>query len=94
VRVPTQQQVLAAAGDERDYIRAGEWLGIPPGQAYLIASGLPADGGDVFPSELAGPGVIAGSTQHLVYGNLQVVNPTRKPEVDDWIRQRARADLR
>ena len=90
--MPTQQQVLAAAGDERDYRRAGDWLGIPPGQAYLIATGLPADGGDVFPLELTGSGVIAGSTQHLVYGNLAVVNPTRQPDVDEWIRKRARAD--
>jgi hypothetical protein len=41
VRVPTQEQVLAAAGDSLDYDNAHK-LGIPPDQAYLVRTGLPA----------------------------------------------------
>ncbi len=29
-----------------DYATAGRQLGVPPGQAYLIATGRAADGGD------------------------------------------------
>jgi hypothetical protein len=93
VRVPTQQQVLAAVGDGCDYDQAEEQLGIPPGQAYLIATGMPADGGDTFPPEKARrPGVIGGSTQQLVYRGLDAANPTQKPEVHEWIRHRAAMD--
>jgi hypothetical protein len=93
VRVPTQQQVLAAAGDKLDYARAGRQFGIPPGLAYLVATGRPADGNDAIPAEPPGPGVIQGSTQHLVYGSIAVVNPTEQPAVMPWIQQRARSDL-
>jgi hypothetical protein len=91
--MPTEQQVLAAAGPGLDYERASQVLGIPPGQAYLVATGLPVDGSDMpRPADLHRPGVIDGSTQHLVYGKLELVNPAQKLEVQEWIRHRARHD--
>ena len=51
VGVPTKEQVLAALGDGTDYDEAARRLGIHPGLAYLIATGLPADGSDVLTEE-------------------------------------------
>lgn len=86
--------MLQSIGPDCDYASAASRLDIPAGQAYLIATGLPADGGDSFPpsDELDRPGVIKGSTQHLVYKRPEAPNPIRKPEVDDWIRRRVAND--
>lgn len=91
--MPTREQALLSYQQHGDYQAAGKQLGIPAGQAYLVATGLPADGGDTFPPEHTGqPGVLAESTQALIYGGQQVRNPTTKPDVHDWIKQRAAAD--
>jgi hypothetical protein len=93
VRVPTKQQVLAIVGESLDYERAARQLAIPSGQAYLVATGRPADGGDTFPPDkLRRPGVAEGSTQHLVYQGIAAANPTQRPEVHGWIRDRAGRD--
>jgi hypothetical protein len=64
--VPTKQQVLAALDGGTDYPAAAR-LGIHPGLAYLVATGMPADGSDVpTPEELERPGVLATSTQHQI----------------------------
>jgi hypothetical protein len=44
--VPTREQVRELLGEGLDYADAGRRLGIPAGQAYLIATGLPADGSE------------------------------------------------
>jgi hypothetical protein len=44
--VPTREHVRKLLDDGLDYAAAAQRLGIPPGQAYMIATGLPADGGD------------------------------------------------
>jgi hemerythrin-like domain-containing protein len=91
--VPTREQVLEAIGAERDYHSAARRLGIPAGQAYMIATGLPADGGDTFPpSELRRPGIIDASTQGLVYAQAAPENPTTKPHVLEWIKGMAQVD--
>jgi hypothetical protein len=62
--VPTRQQALSAYRESEDYRAVGRALGVPAGQAYLVATGLPADGGDtVPPGEAARPGALPGSTQ-------------------------------
>lgn len=93
--MPTKRQVLAALGGSLDYRRAARALGIHPGQAYLVATGLPADGGgDTFTAEeLDRPGVVDGSTQELAYLDKPVHNSSEKPSVLEWIKQRAAADL-
>jgi Hemerythrin HHE cation binding domain len=91
--LPTREQVLATVGGSRDYVRASEQLGIPAGQAYLIATGVPADGGDTFPPEdQRRAGMVEGSTQSLVYRDVEVVNPINGPKVHAWIRRRAAQD--
>jgi hemerythrin-like domain-containing protein len=91
--VPTRQQVLTAIGVDRDYHGAARRLGIPAGQAYLIATGLPADGGDTFPpGESERPGVIPSSTQGLVYAQAAPESPTTKPHVLEWVKRMARGD--
>ena len=70
------------------YETAARELGIPPGQAFMIATGLPADGGDApAPEELRDKRLLSGSSQHLV--NPPPFNPTRSAEVTEWVRERA-----
>jgi hypothetical protein len=86
----TREQVLRLVEDGRDYEEAGRQLGVSPGLAYMIATGLPADGGSsLAPSETQRPGFLPGSTQHLA-NRAEPVNPTGSKEVLAWIRLRAR----
>ncbi len=42
----TRAQVLELMETGTTYEEEGSRLGIPPGQVYLVATGIPADGGD------------------------------------------------
>jgi hypothetical protein len=88
---PTRDQVLRAYRRNDDYRAAAAELGVPAGQAYLIATGLPADGGDPLAPDDSRPGLLDGSTQHLVYDRQAEANPTTSRQVLDWVRQRAEA---
>jgi hypothetical protein len=89
--MPTREQVLCLLQEGLGYEAAGRSLGVPAGQAYLIATGLPADGsGSPTPADLERPGVSASSTQGL--SNPPARNPTTNDEVRAWIRARAAAD--
>lgn len=91
--MPTREQALRAYRQHGDYSAASGELGIPAGQAYLIATGLPADGGDApSPEQQDRPGALPGSTQALVYTGQGVRNPASQQHVREWIRQRAAAD--
>ena len=71
---------------------AARELHIPAGQAYMIATGLPADGGDTpSPEELRDKPLLSGSSQQLV--NPPAVNPVRNPTVIDWVHERASRQL-
>jgi hypothetical protein len=76
----TRPQVrdLIASGDS--FEEAARKLGIAPGQAYLLATGKPADGSDG-----------ESSRQELVFARAH--NPTRKPHVLAWVRERAAREL-
>lgn len=88
----TRAQVLGLVERGRSYDEAAADLGIAAGQAYMIATGTPADGSMALtPEERGRPGVAAESTQHL--SNPEQVNPTVRPEVLAWVRQRAARDL-
>ena len=91
--MPTRDQVLAVLQEHGgDYEAASRALGIWPGRAYLIATGMPADGSDAYTEEeLRRPGVLPGSTQHLVSRHSPPHNPTTDPDVHRWVR--ARVDL-
>ena len=44
--MPTRAQVLELLDAGHSYQTVGRALRIPPGQAFMIATGLPADGSD------------------------------------------------
>jgi hypothetical protein len=85
--VASREQVRALLDSGLDYAAAGRRLGIPPGQAYLIATGRAADGGDA-PSGHP-PGALA-TSQHLA--NPPHENPTSSESVLGWIAARVAAD--
>ena len=90
--MPTRDQVLALLRGGRSYESAGRALRIPAGQAFMIATGLPADSGDVQGPEAQVDGPLpAGGAQALV--NPAAVNPTRDPVVTEWVRARAAREL-
>jgi hypothetical protein len=79
---------LVAQG--HDYPAIGQRLGVPAGQAYLIATGMPADGGDTYTeAERQRPGVLP-SAQHLLGADAE--NPTTKDAVLNWIKSRVATD--
>ncbi|MEU5312696.1 hemerythrin domain-containing protein [Streptomyces sp. NPDC021562] len=89
--MPTRSQVLRMLASGLDYEEAGRRLGLPPGQVFMIATGLPADGGDsLAPSEQRRPGMPREATQHLA--NPPAENPTGKDSVRRWLKDRAAAD--
>lgn len=86
-----RERVLALVRDGVSYEEIGQRLGIRPGLAYLVATGLSADGSDA-PSAQAHerPGFL-GSSQHLA--NPQPAeNPPAKDSVIAWIKRRVAAD--
>ena len=82
--MPTREQVRGLLDEGLDYAAAGERLGIPAGQAYLIAPGQPADGSG---TPAGGP---LASSQHLA--NPPHENPTGSKTVRDWMAARASSD--
>lgn len=90
--MPTRAQVVGLLERGHTYETAARELKISPGLAFMIATGLPADGSDVpSPEELAGKPVLPGSSQHLA--NPPAFNPTRNPAVIAWVRERAAREL-
>jgi Hemerythrin HHE cation binding domain len=85
--VPTREQVRHLLGGGLDYAAAADRLGIPAGQAYLIATGRPADGSDSPTGQERG---LLPSSQHLA--NPPQENPTGSEPVKEWIRARVAAD--
>jgi len=85
----SREQVQALLDEGLDYEAVGERLGIPPGQAYLIATGMPADGADAPPDQGSRRGVLP-TSQHLA--NPPYENPTRSELVHDWIAARVAGD--
>jgi hypothetical protein len=91
--MPSREQVLALLNEGHSFQTAGRALHIPPGQAYLIATGVPADGSDApHPEEERGKPLLPGSTQHLV--NPPPFNPTGNPKVVAWVQGRAARERR
>lgn len=88
----TREQVLAAVKSEHSWEVAAQTLGVKPGLAFMIATGVPADGSGV--PELAdrtGPGPALSSPQVLV--NPRAHNPLRNDLVEAWVRGRAAREL-
>jgi hypothetical protein len=88
--VPTRDQIRELLEQGHDYPAIGQRLGVPAGQAYLIATGMPADGGDTYTeAERQRPGVLP-SAQHLLGADAK--NPTTKDAALNWIKSRVAAD--
>lgn len=88
----TRREVLDIVEAGGSYDDAARRLGVHPGLAYMIATGLPADGGDALATEdRKRPGYIATSTQHLA-NSAPVHNPTHHDEVQHWISGLVHAD--
>jgi hypothetical protein len=91
-RVPTREQITGLLDEGHSYETAARALHISPGLAFMIATGLPADGsGSLPPEELERRRVLPGSSQHLV--NPPPYNPTRKDTVIAWMKERAAREL-
>ncbi len=82
-----RNQVRALLDRGLDYDAVGRQLGIPPGQAYLIATGRAADGSDAPPSH---PDGALAASQHLA--NPPYEAPASSESVLDWIAARVAAD--
>jgi hypothetical protein len=88
----TSAQVRALLDAGRSYETIARELGIAPGLAYMLATGVPADfSDDLHPGERAGRSELADSSQRLV--NPHQHDPIRNPVVIDWIRRRAATEL-
>jgi hypothetical protein len=88
--VPTRAQVWAPLARGLDYADAGRRLGIPVGQARLIATGQAADGSDNPPDQQRRRGGLLPSSQHLA--NPPHQNPTARIGVREWMAARVAAD--
>jgi hypothetical protein len=90
--VATRAQVKQRLEQGDDYEQAARALGIPAGQAFMIATGLPADASDPPSSEqLAEAPTWPSSSQQLI--NPPAVNPKRDQRVLDWVESRAAREL-
>ncbi|WP_226370265.1 hypothetical protein [Pseudonocardia oceani] len=80
------RELLARGEDHRDI---GRRTGVPAGQAYLVGTGRPTDGGHSSDGTAPRPGEQA-APQHLVSPPHE--NPTSKQVVHEWIAARVAAD--
>lgn len=84
-------QVLGLLDSGCGYEEIGARLGVAPGLAYLIATGLSADGSDApSPHPEQRPGFLS-TSQHLANPGL-AENPTSRAVVHNWIQRRVAAD--
>jgi hypothetical protein len=84
-----QVRQLLDAGHSYDSI--GSQLGIAPGLAYMIATGIPADVSGA-PAPEPGRATPQPGAQRLAQPVTR--GPIRKPHVTEWVKQRAETDLR
>ncbi len=90
-RFPHRDEVLALVEAGVSYEDIGRRLGVNPGVAYLVATGLPADGSDA-------PSASTHDRPGLVATSQQLSNPptggssTHQELVAAWIEQRVAAD--
>lgn len=89
--MPGKEQVLRLLERGHGYAEIAGILDVTPGLAYLIATGVPADGGGtVTAGQRRRPGLLPSRTQRLV--NPRELNPTSHDEAHAWLRRRALDD--
>ena len=89
--MPSRAQIRELLEAGRSYEETGAALGISPGLAYLVATGLPADGGDAPDTGVYHRPYLREQSQELA-NSEEVENPTSKSSVIDWIKARVAAD--
>jgi hypothetical protein len=90
--MPTSDQVRALLDAGHTYETSAAELGISPGLAYMLATGVPADfSDDLHAGERTGRSELAASSQRLV--NPRQSNPGRNTVVLDWVKRRAATHL-
>ncbi|MGH2914633.1 MAG: hypothetical protein ACRDMX_06575 [Solirubrobacteraceae bacterium] len=85
--LPTREQVTGLLAQGHSCETAARKLGIPAGLAYMIATGIPADGSAVVDRGSHTQSTPPARTQGLA--NPPAVNPTRDQQVIEWVRRRA-----
>ena len=89
----SKRTVLSLLEQGLDYHQIAARTGVSAGTAYLIATGMPADGGDSYTQEMRErPGAFQSRSQVLVHPAEE--NQTTKPEVLAWVQERLAADVR
>lgn len=87
----TRDQVKELLAGGLDYQSAARELRIPAGQAYMIATGVPADGSDSIPDqEMARRDGLLPASQYL--SSPPHRNPAAKESVRAWMKARVAAD--
>jgi hypothetical protein len=88
----TRTQVIAELDAGKGWESAAAALGIPTGLAFMIATGIPADGGGVpeLPTLSTAVGPPASPQQFV---NHREHNPLSNARVDAWVRMRAAREL-
>jgi hypothetical protein len=88
--MPTRQAVLKLVEEGHTYHETGLRLGVPPGLAYLAATGVPTDSSDGLSAEdLARPGMLL-AAQGL--SDPRTEAPDRSSHVRAFLSARASAD--
>jgi hypothetical protein len=85
--MPTREQVRERVERGESYPTIGAELGVPPGQAYLIGTGAPADG-----SSATRPPEATLGTRAQALVNPREMTETVRGDVHEWIRRRAYGD--
>lgn len=90
--VLTREQVQELVSSERSWEVTAQQLGVKPGLAFMVGTGIPADGSGVpdLEGRLAG-GPALSSPQELV--NPRGHNPLRNELVEAWVHGRAAREL-
>jgi hypothetical protein len=89
-RVVTRQDVLDLITENHTYQEAARRLGIPPGLAYLVATGVATDSTDgLSEADLSRPGLLTAASQ---LSDPRTEQPDRASHVREFLRSRASAD--
>jgi hypothetical protein len=90
--VATREQVLELLDSGHAVESVGRKLGIPAGQVFMIANGVPADGSDSRYADAVAHGEgDTDSPQSFV--NPPVGAPNPEGMIADWVRKRAAREL-
>ena len=85
-----RETVLRLVREGHTYPEAADRLGIAPGLAYLVATGIPTDSTDGFSQqELQRPGLLSHAQ---VLSNPRLEEPDRSAHVREFLSRRAEGD--